>query len=375
MIDADRRYNIDWLRVLAMLMVFLFHCARFFNDEDWHVKNIQSSSALSMFVRILVEWIMPLFFVLSAVGTYYALNHRKNGAYIAERFKRLFIPLVFGIFVLIPPQVYIERVSHSQFSGSFWQFLPHYFDGMYGFGGNFAWMGLHLWYLEILFIFSFLTLPLFRFLRRAPIQRLLSRLSHFLEKPGAVFLLAIPVALMELLVNTQPDGWGRRDFGGWSVLTYLVFFILGYIVACEPRIQKNTQKHRLAALILGIMTTVIGFLLIRAGVSSRDFWIAVLRAFNTWFWLTAIIGFGSRYLTFNHRLLRHANEAVLPFYVLHQTVIIIIGFFIIGWNMNTGVKYLFLAVVSFAIIMSIYEFIVRRVPILRFLFGMKANKS
>lgn len=366
-----RRHDIDWLRVLAMLAVFLFHCARYFNNEDWHVKNGQSSVVMSVFVGVLVQWIMPLFFILSAVGSFYALSHRGNGAYVAERFKRLFIPLVFGMLVLIPPQVYIERASHSQFSGSFWQFLPHYFDGWYGFGGNFAWMGLHLWYLEVLFVFSLLALPLFRLLRKEAVQRFISRASLFFEKPGAIFLLAIPLALMELLVNTQPQGWGRRDFGGWSVLTYLVFFILGYVVACEPQLQKSIQRHRIAALALGITTTIFGYFLVKAGISSREFWVAFLRAFNSWFWLTAILGFGGRYLTFNNRLLKYANEAVLPFYILHQTVIVIMGLFIIGWNISVGAKYLFLVVVSFSIIVSIYEFAVRRLSPMRFLFGMK----
>jgi predicted permease len=122
--------------------------------------------------------------------------------------------------VLIPLQVYIERVSHSQFAGSFIEFYPHYFDGFYAFGGNFAWMGLHLWYLEMLFIFSLITLPLFLYLRKEAVHGSISRAAAFFRKPGAIFLLAIPLGIMELLVNLQPEGIGRRDFGGWSLAIY-----------------------------------------------------------------------------------------------------------------------------------------------------------
>ena len=137
-------------------MVFLFHCARYFDNEGWHVKNPQSDEVISFFVLFLSQWIMPLFFILSGISTYYMLSFRKTGAFIKSRFTRLLVPLIFGIFVLIPPQVYIERVSNNQFMGSFFEFYPHYFDGFYAFGGNFAWMGLHLWYLEMLFVFSLL---------------------------------------------------------------------------------------------------------------------------------------------------------------------------------------------------------------------------
>jgi fucose 4-O-acetylase-like acetyltransferase len=87
---------------------------------------------------------MPLFFVLSGMSSFYALKGKRVGQFVSERVKRLLIPFIFGVFVLIPPQVYIERVSHGQYSGSFVRFFPHYFDGFYAFGGNFAWMGLHL---------------------------------------------------------------------------------------------------------------------------------------------------------------------------------------------------------------------------------------
>ena len=161
----ERRYDIDWLRVLAMLSVFLFHCARFFDYEDWHVKNNQLDLGLSVFVSFLGLWIMPIFFLLSGEGSYFALSFRKSGQYITERLKRLVVPLLFGMFVIIAPlQVYLERVSRSQFVGSFIEFYPHYFDGFYAFGGNFAWMGIHLWFLEFLFIFSLLSLPPFLYL-------------------------------------------------------------------------------------------------------------------------------------------------------------------------------------------------------------------
>lgn len=367
----ERRIDIDWLRVLAMLTVFLFHCARFFDHENWHVKNIQLTQGASVFVGIVSQWIMPLFFVISAMSVYYSLSYRKSGQFLGSRIKRLAIPFIFGTFAHIPLQVYFERVSHSQFDGSFIQFYPHYFDGLYGFGGNFAWMGFHLWYLEMLFIFSLMALPLFLYLQKETIHKTISRIAVFFKKPGTIFLLAFPLAFMELIVNLQPDGIGRRDFGGWSPLVYLIFFILGYLIASDTQFKEGIERSRIIALFLGVTTTAVGILLLETGHSSRGYYLAILRAFNSWFWLMAILGFGSRHLKKESRVLKYANEAVLPFYILHQTVIVTIGFYIANWNANTVFKYLIISTSSFVAIIIIYDLLVKRINVFRFLFGLK----
>ena len=389
--SRERRHDIDWLRVLGMLMVFLFHCARFFDESDWHVKNTQLSFGMSVFVAVIAQWMMPLFFTLSAISAYHALSHRDDGQYIRERFKRLVVPLIFGTLVLAPPQVYVERISHAQFRGSFIDFLPHYFDGLYGFGGNFAWMGLHLWYLEMLFIFSLLTLPLFRHLWPSPPRAgghtptsPLRAGGHTPTSPPraggteggrSVFLLAFPLALVEMAVNLQPNGVGRRDLGRWSPLTYLVFFILGYLVARDERLKISIERNRGAALVTGIISTGAGFLLLQAGHSPYATPFAWLRALNAWSWLVAILGLGSRHLSFRSDLLVHANRAVLPFYVLHQTIIVVIGYYAADWSAGVLVKFVVVAGLSFVAIVAVYELAIKRSHVLQFLFGMKRSPS
>ncbi|UCE40669.1 MAG: acyltransferase family protein [Candidatus Aminicenantes bacterium] len=370
----ERRYDIDWLRVLAMFSVFLFHCARYFDNEGWHVKNPQLSFGFSVFVGVLVQWIMPIFFVLSGMSSQFALNFRSAGQYLEERFKRLFIPLFFGIFILIPPQVYIERFTNDQFNGSFFQFYPQYFDGWYGFGGNFAWMGLHLWFLLILFLFSLLTLPFLLSLKKKAAGLLIHGFSSFFEKSGTILLWILPLALMEFLFH--PDGLGQRNFGGWNVFVYLVFFLYGYLLASDERYKRSVEKQRVIFLALAAITTLIGYYIRRSGASpsfgSLDyFWISLFRSFNSWVWVLAILGIGSRHLTFRNRLLKYGNVAVLPFYILHQSVIVVFGFFFLEWNTAVMPKYLVLSTVSFITIMLVYEFCVKRLGLLRFLFGMK----
>jgi glucans biosynthesis protein C len=367
---STRRYDVDWMRVLGMCAVFLFHCARFFDRDYWHVKDSEQSFVLSIFVGILAQWLMPLFFILSGISSYHALAHRTNGQYVPERFKRLFVPLVFGILVLIPPQVYIERVTRAKFSGSLVDFLPHYFDGFYRFGGNFAWMGLHLWYLEVLFLFSLITLPLFWALKKKAGRGFVS----WARLPPVTFSFALPLAIVEVLVNRQPHGIGMREFGGWNILAYLVLLIYGYLIASVGGLQESMERQSVPALVLAVVTTFLGFAMIQFKYSSYSPLFSIVRAFNSWCWLVAIIGLAGRFLRFNSKALPYVNEAVLPFYILHQTVIVIIGYFIASWSVGIVVKYPLLIASSFTVIMLVYELMIRRIALLRFLFGMKPNR-
>ena len=374
----ERDIAIDWLRVFAMGAVFLFHCARFFDTQGWHVKNPQSDTAISFFVLFLGQWIMPLFFILSGISTFFMLNFRKAGAFIKSRFTRLLIPFIFGTLLLIPPQVYIERVSNMEFKGSFFEFYPHYFDGFYAFGGNFAWMGLHLWYLQMLFVYSLLFLPLFIYMRKEKSWDSISTLAGFFERRGSIFLLALPVALLEFVLD--PSGIGRRDFGGWSFFLYMIFLVYGFVIFTHPKFKATLNKNGKFALIGGIAATSLAvILLLLAGFPSYGsspyfIFMTILRAFNSWFWLIAIFSLFQKYFTKYNRFLRYANEAVLPFYILHQTIIVIIAFNLVHWDTGVYFKYLVLCIASFASICLIYELLVRRINFLRLLFGLKKNK-
>jgi peptidoglycan/LPS O-acetylase OafA/YrhL len=373
--SLERRYDIDWVRSLAMLMVFLFHCARFFDHDGWHAKSGEVSYGMTVFVVVVAQWIMPLFFVLSGISSYYALNYLRSRSYLSARVKRLLAPLIVGSLTHVSLQVYIERATQGGFSGSFFAFYPRYFDGFYAFGGNFAWMGLHLWYLEMLFLFSLITLPAFLWMRSEKMKKATSEIAGFLAKPCAIFLLAVPLGVVESVVNLDPDGVGVNSFGGWAVFPHLVFFVSGYLLATDARFRPTLEKHRATALGMGIIATAVGFYLFEyADFSRYGYAFSFLRAFNSWFWLIAILGFGSEHLNFNNRVLKYSGEAVLPFYILHQTVIIVIGYFMINWTASVMLQYLFLSASSFAAIMMIYELCVRRFNATRFLFGMKLRR-
>jgi glucans biosynthesis protein C len=387
-VSRARRYDFDWLKVAATFAVFIFHCLRFFDLGAWHVKNNELDAISTTFAGILLQWIMPSFFLLSGTSIYFALKSRTAGQFIQDRLIRLLIPLVFGIFVLSPPQVYLERLSNpdrgvapwigGQFSGSFWEFIPYYFQGWYLFGGNFAWMGIHLWYLLVLLLFSLLLLPLFLAIKQDRGQTSIDKLAIILEKPMVIFLLGLPIVLLES--GLDPTTLGIRAAGGWNFFTYLTLLLYGYLIVIDRRIEQAIYRHFIPALTIAGLTMPLLWeplrnLLTGDGAAYGSFSYTLfmaLRSFNAWCWIIAFLSLGSKFLNFNHRGLRYLSEASLPFYLLHQPIILLIGFWISGWQIGILPKFMVLSFFALMVIALLYELFVRRINLLRFCFGLKS---
>lgn len=378
--SIQRRYDLDWLRVLAFGGVFLYHCSRFFNNADWEIKNAQTSPLADIITGIFELWGMPLLFAISGASIVFALRPEGARRFLRDRVLRLLVPLAIGILVLGPPQVYLQRLTHGDFQGSFFQFLPSYFDGNI-FNGNFAWTGVHLWYLEYLFLFTLVLTPLFVWLKRPSGRAALASLSRFSQRPGAIFLWALPLGVILILVD--PFGVVRPELPEpIARLVFLPFPLLGYLVFADCGIQQAIIRQRRAALILAlafspaIPLTALGIEVLGWVLTAPAYALLMtLAGLLTWTYLLAIFGYGMRYLNANRRLLPYANEAVLPFYILHQPVILLIGYFVIQLALPIAVKYLIITPLAFGITLGLYEYGVRRVNLLRPVFGLKARKE
>ena len=369
-----RLYYLDWLRVLAMVGIFFFHNARFFDEiTDWHVKNATTGIGPTIIVAFLDGWIMPFFFLLAGAGSYFALRFRNSGQFAGERTMRLLIPLVFGMFIILVPQAYFEAVSHGEQLGgyNFFQIYGLYLQTL----PELNWF--HLWFLAYLFVFSLIALPVFLPFGKAA-KSVIARAAVILDKPWTLLpLLVISIAVIDILIT--PTGfWGHRGTGGWNILSYLLFFLLGYLLFSDTRLLEIVKRLRWYFLGAGIILSGLAFIFVDQFVEAEDYFgtasynlAHLVRSMNSWAWMLAFIGIAARFLNFNNRFLGYAGEAVLPFYVLHQTVIISIGFYVVQWDMGVMPKYLIIAATSFIGIMAIYELLVRRLKPLRFLFGMR----
>jgi glucan biosynthesis protein C len=373
----DRRYDIDWLRLMAVFLLFFFHTARIFSPrEEFYVHNDPPSDLLNnLFIKPIWPWHMSLFFLLAGASTFFALGHRSGGQYIRERFKRLLIPFIFGLFVLIAPQSYLGLLSHSDYTGSYFEWYPDFFqlqaadeDG-YFLGGH-TWG--HLWFILHLLVYSLLALPLFLFLKNKTGKRFISRLAQACTWPGVILI--FPALL--LLMNEGPDIAGGRP------LFYITFFIYGYIIMSDSRFWDMIDKYWFASILLGPVFVAV-FVILEAtrswpgwitGNWSFDIIIGYWECFAPWFTILACLALGRRLLNFTNVFLKYFAEGAYALYILHQTIIVIIGYFVIQAQIAVGFKYVIILAASFVCTVLVYDLLVRRNNISRFLFGMKSKR-
>ena len=361
---TQRRYDLDWLRVCAILGIFFFHSLRFFDLGDWSVKNHTTYLWVTGLTDLLSIWLMPLIFVISGASVFYASRKGSAAGFAKDKVLRLLVPLVVGVFTFSVTQVYVERVSHGQFQGTLFEFLPHYFEGVYipGSTGNFAFHGMHLWYLLVLLVYTFLLMPLFWWLKGTTGSQVVRRLGDVLALPGALVLLIVPTVALQTVTDRGALG-GDFELGGWRLVQYLWFFLAGYLIVSHQRLQRRIIQARWVCLGLTLILVSLSF----TGHFDFD------RHPDTAVWpvLLAILGFAMKHFTISNRFLSYANEAVLPFYILHQNVLLWIGFFVVDWAVPDLGKYLIIMLSSFIACVLLYEYVVRRVNVVRFLFGMK----
>ena len=366
---SERQYYIDWLRILLIISVFLFHIGMIFNTWEWHIKNDQQfGGMLKQIMTFLHYWRMPLLFMVSGAGTYFALGKRTSGQYLYERFKRLVIPLLVGIFTLVPVQVYIEKVSQYD---SLLAYYPHMFDGIYP-DGNFSWH--HLWFIAYLFIISLFISPFLSFLRSKKFERFTRWIEKIVTKPLALNIFLIPLLLSQVVLRPYFESGTNDLVNDWASMTYyIIFFMAGFFLLPVRSITEAIRRHRFSYLSEAIIVTLVMFkvpYLFDSDVIGETIH-EVSSIFVAWSCGITAIGFAKQYLNRNSGLRGLANEAIYPFYLLHQPVIVVIGYFIIKQDIAVQWKAIIILLLSFTLTAGIYWFLIRPFNLLRVIFGMK----
>jgi peptidoglycan/LPS O-acetylase OafA/YrhL len=376
--------------IAVVLLLVPFHTYRIFDTfETWYVKNDQLSTALNWFIIFGNAVAMQLLFLLAGAATWFALRRRSGVQYAKERLMRLLIPFIFGVLVLVPPQSYFGLRNHSDYTESFLQYYPRFFEFKLEDPAGYYLGGFtpgHLWFILYLFVLALVVLPLFLFLKGESGGRLIHRLAAFFTRPGTIFLLPIPIYVMDRLLDFDPDP-----------LYFLTFFIYGYILMADARFGEAIDWHKAVALILGpgVLALVMGLTGEQPWPAGLPWWIEPIvdvyydSGFAAWFIILALLGYGKRYLNsppkrgLSAKFLGYCGEGSYPFYILHQTVIVTIGFYVVQWDAAAAlgegagvlVKYVTIAVASFVTTTVLYDLLVRRTNVTRFLFGMRPLKQ
>lgn len=357
-----RRHDLDWLRVVAVLAVFVFHAAHPFDLVDWHVKNDQRSLAVTLVLGPFVPWGMGLLFLLAGAGSRFALRSRTARQYLRERWQRLAIPFVAGSALLSPIQAYVEAVHRGRWAGSLLAFIPSWWRdlgaGIWHLERNPgpAWIGefgYHLWFLGFLFAFSVIGLPVFGYLERAGARRVVSRVVALSRRRGGALLFAVPITLAQVGLRAAfPD---EHDWGEFAF--YLTFFVAGYVIFSDQRLEAAVRRDLPIALALGVVGLV--------ALVAADFpewlerWSAAptysldyllmesLYSVYAWSWTVVALGVGGRVRRFQTPLPPAVGGLALPFYVLHQPVILVIASVVVQGSAGIPLKLALVLVGSF----------------------------
>ena len=356
-----RKYYIDNLRWLILLVLIPYHIAQAWNT--WNEPNyifFEGNRLISSIIVFFSPYFMPLLFLLAGISTRYALKKRTGREYLAERVKRLVIPLLFGTVVLMPIMTYVADVYHNSYNGGF---IQHYavfftkFTDLIGADGGFSFG--QFWFILYLFIISVVSLGIITIFKKLPLK---------IEKPIPfllVILLGLPLPLLNSLLS----------IGGKSLVEFTYFFLLGYYVFSDDGIIEKTEKSRWILLAIGLTATILNVYLFIWSDKDYNILNTIASFVSKWFMVLALIGLAKRYLNFSGKVSEHMSRLSFPFYIWHFIWVVVFQYllyFLVGNN----TLILFVGTLSLSFIATfICSEITVRVPFLCFLTGVKYNKG
>jgi hypothetical protein len=375
-----RRHDLDWLRVFAFGMLIFYHVGMFYVTWDWHVKSPGASSFLEPAMLLVNPWRLALLFFISGVAIRFATDKLPLRQFLRNRFMRLFIPIVFGMLIVVMPQAYVEMRFKGETEADLWRFFVDYAT----FRQDFSiitptWN--HLWYVVYILVYTLLLAPFLTVLRRLsgrPADALLSRI----EARSALFLLVLPtLPFIVYRLTLDPyfptthalaDDWANHAHN----LTILLY---GFVVAKNPAFWRIADKAFGAAVVVAASLGAL-LLAVRLGWTGlppdETLRIAVRigRIFYAWAVIIALLGFARRWLDRPNAVLRYLTGAVFPYYILHQTIIVVLGYWLIPYRLPGVGEATIIIGATLGGCMLGYE-IIRRVQVLRPLFGLPWRRN
>jgi hypothetical protein len=382
----ERRYELDWLRMGAVVLLIAVHTAAIYDPFPLTAVKGPPSQMMKGFAIFVHNWRLAVLFIISGAGAYFALGYLSAGKFSKMRLQRILIPLIVGTLFIVPIQLYYWclRLYPGRYSSyfQFWtELISNALHGRIWSKPEYLHWG-HLWFLVYLFVDSIITLPLFLYLRSEKGRALTARFSSLIAKTCGIFLLGLPLILSELILRPAFPGYlGPSFIGDWAnVSGYLLYYIYGFLIYSNEQLRETVQGWAKTALILCIVTTTMYFLFpvffgpLKPGYNATWMPFLVVRGFNAWFCIITIFAFGMKLLNFNHKILPYATEAVYPVYIVHLPVMTMIAFHVVNWPVPMLLQYFFIVICTAIVSIVVYHVLIRQTSVTRFLFGLKQKK-
>jgi glucans biosynthesis protein C len=376
---GERRFDLDWVRIIAFMLLIVYHVGMYYVTWDWHVKSPHASHAIEPLMQLTSPWRLSLLFLVSGVATAYLLARQGNTGFLGGRSSRLLIPLLFGMLVIVPPQSYLEVVEKLSYSGSYADFWRLYVTGFHGFCRDGDCLLLptwnHLWFVAYLWVY---TVVLYAVVKVWP--GLIPALRNLAERrlAGAgivlwpvVYLCAIRIGLAPRFPATHAllDDW-------YNHALYFGIFVLGFALAGTSAPWRALEQMRwptLGAAILGwaLISAYFGAWADAAESPAESLMIVMRSVYGAeqWLAIAAVLGFARRHLNLDSPARRYLTTAIFPVYILHQTVIVVTAHAFKAANFFPPVEALMLVLLTVSACFLGYETI-RRIRPLRPLFGL-----
>ncbi len=346
--NLGRRYDIDWLRVIAIWLLILYHVTISFQPFARFIDYIQSEQqveSLWIAAQSITIWRLALLFFVSGMGVYFALARRNWKQLLLERTVRILLPLIFGFFTIVPLYKYMKQAYYGE---------PLAYEPFAG----------HLWFLANIFAYVLLLMPIFYYLKKRPDHVILRSLRKLLNYPESLFLFIIPVIIEAYVLD--PGRFSQLAYtwhGFW--LGLLVFFMGFCFIAMGESFWKAVDQLKFTCLVIAVVLCFVRLFVYE--VDSPHF-LTVIEAMN---WIYAAFGFGYAYLNKPSRVLSYLSVAVYPVYILHSVFQQLGMMAVIPLNVPPGLKFVLAVIITFAGCYLTYELVIRRINVIRPLFGLK----
>lgn len=356
-----RRHDLDWLRVGAFAVLIAYHIGMFYVSWDWHIKSRFHSDAIEPVMRLVNPWRLALLFLISGMALRYALDRVPVAQLCGLRLKRLGLPLMFGFFVLCAPQSYFELLQKGEIGADYWAFYMDYLDVDFEFSIlTPAWN--HLWYLLYLLVYTLIICA-----AAGPADRLAAYLDGSDNVWLGPFLLAIVPVIFTVASVALADRFPiTHDLvNDWFTHAIsLTAMLFGYLVARAPSFWQCLRQTGLWA---AACSVVLGAIIVADLLPLANS--GLVRLIYAWCIIIALLAAGDRYLNRNAPLLGYLNKAILPYYVLHQTLIVSLGALATASRLPLVLEVCLVMFGTIAGCLIGYE-LIRRVAWLRPLFGL-----
>ena len=385
-----RRHDIDALRALAFALLILYHWGMLYvggEDWGWHLKSPHLAEWLQLPMLFVNRWRMDLIFLISGLSVHFLLRELPTprnggiggiGRFVALRSWRLLLPLVFGMLVVVPIQPYAQGVANSVVEPGFWRFIGDYLGGREwpgeAFDGSDGLTWNHLWYLAYLWVYTLVLAALLPLLR-SPAGLRLQRALTGLRGGWLLVLPALPLLVATLTLQPVFGDDGDLENDWYRHAIYFTVFLYGWWIGTDERLWAELARLRRRALGWALFLFAAYALLVFTAAEDVPSWhetiIRTLRNAYIWTALCAILGWARVLLDRPFRWLPWANEAVYPWYVLHQSLIVLCAYGLLPLQLGPVLEPLLVLAGTIAGCALLHA-IIRRSPLLRPCFGMKA---